>query len=151
MTNCCQEELSIKIKFKDPKVYKDFNHIEVGDWIDLRVNDTVSLKAGQFKLLDLGVALELPKGYEAYILPRSSTFKKYGLIQTNGVSAIDNSYNGDEDWWLYPVKADRDITLLKGTRICQFRIQKNQPKIKFEIVDKLENSNRGGVGSTGEK
>ena len=85
MTNCCQEELSIKIKFKDPKVYEDFNHIEVGDWIDLRVNDTVSLKAGQFKLLDLGVALELPKGYEAYILPRSSTFKKYGLIQTNGM------------------------------------------------------------------
>lgn len=151
MTKCCQDNQSISIKFKNPEVYKEFDHITQGDWIDLRVNDITTLKKGEFKLIDLGVAMELPDGYEAHVAPRSSSFSKYGIIQTNSVGVIDNSYCGDDDWWAMPVYPTRDVTLMKGTRICQFRIVKNQPKIEFNIVKELDNGNRGGFGSTGEK
>ena len=140
----------IKIKFKDKDVYKEFNHIDVGDWIDLRTIDYVTIKQGQFRIIDLGVAMELPKGYEALVVPRSSTFKKYGILQANSVAVIDNAFCGDSDYWSFLVWATRDVTIPKGTRICQFRIMKNQPEIKFIEVDKLENENRGGIGSTGE-
>lgn len=139
----------VKIKFKDPKVYEKFNHIEVGDWIDLRTIDVVTLKKGQFRKVDLGVAMELPAGYEALLVPRSSTFKNYGVLQANSMAVIDNSFCGDDDYWSFLVLATEDVTIPKGARICQFRIMKNQPKIDFKVVDKLDNDNRGGMGSTG--
>lgn len=146
----CLDMKKIKIKFTNEKIYKEFNNISVGDWIDLRTTDIVTIKKGQFKMIDLGVAMELPKGYEAWIVPRSSTFMKYGVLQANSIAIIDNSFKGDEDVLRFLVWATRDVTIPKGTRICQFRIMKNQPKIDFIKVDKLENENRGGIGSTGE-
>ncbi len=139
----------VKIKFKDPKVYEEFNHIEVGDWIDLRTIDVVTLKKGQFRKIDLGVAMELPVGYEALIVPRSSTFKNYGVLQANSMAVVDNSFKGNDDYWSFLVLATEDVTIPKGARICQFRIMKNQPQIDFKVVDKLDNENRGGMGSTG--
>ena len=119
------------------------------DWIDLRAAETVHLKKGEFKLISLGVSMELPKGYEAHIVPRSSTYKSYGIIQTNHQGVIDESYNGDQDIWRYPAYALRETTINKNDRICQFRIVKKQPEIYFEEVNTLGNENRGGFGSTG--
>jgi len=119
------------------------------DWIDLRASETVHLKAGEYKLIPLGVAMELPKGYEAHVVPRSSTFKNYGILQTNSCGIIDCSYCGDEDMWRMPVYATRDIVIEKNERICQFRIFQNQPTIHFEETDCLKNDSRGGFGSTG--
>lgn len=149
-TEKCLDTQEIKIKFKDKEVYKEFNHIEVGDWIDLRTIDYVTIKEGQYRMIDLGVAMELPKGYEALVVPRSSTFKKYGILQANSAAVIDNSFCGNSDYWNFLVWATRNVTIPKGARICQFRIMKNQPEIKFIEVEKLENENRGGIGSTGE-
>lgn len=119
------------------------------DWIDLRASEEISLKAGEFALIPLGVAMELPKGYEAHLVPRSSTYKTWGLIQTNSMGVIDCSYCGDEDMWRMPVYATRDTTVHVNDRIAQFRIVENQPQIHFEQVEHLENANRGGFGSTG--
>lgn len=121
------------------------------DWIDLRASERVELKAGEFKLIPLGVAMQLPKGYEAHLVPRSSTFKNYGILQTNSCGIIDGSYCGDEDMWRMPVYATRDTVIEKNDRICQFRIVENQPRIAFEECEKLENANRGGFGSTGKQ
>lgn len=121
------------------------------DWIDLRASETVELKAGEFKLIPLGVAMELPKGYEAHVVPRSSTFKNYGILQVNSCGIIDGSYCGDEDMWRMPVYATRDTIIHKNERICQFRIMENQPKIVFDEVESLDNASRGGFGSTGKK
>lgn len=119
------------------------------DWIDLRASETVELKAGEYKLIPLGVAMELPAGYEAHVVPRSSTFKNYGILQTNSCGIIDGSYCGDQDMWRMPVYATRDTVINKNERICQFRIVENQPKIVFEEVASLDQENRGGFGSTG--
>ena len=119
------------------------------DWIDLRASETVELKAGDFKLIPLGVAMELPPGYEAHVVPRSSTFKTYGILQTNSCGVIDGSYCGDQDMWKMPVYATRDTTIQKGDRICQFRIMENQPEIVFQVTEFLENKDRGGFGTTG--
>jgi dUTPase len=119
------------------------------DWIDLRASETVELKAGDFKLIPLGVAMELPPGYEAHVVPRSSTFKTYGILQTNSCGVIDGSYCGDQDMWKMPVYATRDTVIQKGDRICQFRIMENQPEIVFQETEFLENKDRGGFGTTG--
>ena len=119
------------------------------DWIDLRASETVELKAGDFKLIPLGVAMELPPGYEAHVVPRSSTFKTYGILQTNSCGVIDGSYCGDQDMWKMPVYATRDTTIQKGDRICLFRIMENQPEIVFQETEFLENKDRGGFGTTG--
>ncbi len=119
------------------------------DWIDLRASETVELKAGDFKLIPLGVAMELPPGYEAHVVPRSSTFKTYGILQTNSCGVIDGSYCGDQDMWKMPVYATRDTTIQKGDRIFQFRIMENQPEIVFQETEFLENKDRGGFGTTG--
>ena len=121
------------------------------DWIDLRAAEEVELKAGEFKLIHLGVAMQLPEGYEAHIVPRSSTFKKWGIIQTNHCGIVDNSYCGPNDWWRMPVFALRDTKIEVNDRICQFRIQKNQPTLVFNEVEEMEANNRGGFGSTGTK
>lgn len=121
------------------------------DWIDLRASERVELKKGDFKLIPLGVAMQLPKGYEGHVVPRSSTFRTYGIIQTNSCGVIDGSYCGNEDMWRMPVFATRDTVIEKNDRICQFRIIKNQPQIFFEECEQLENENRGGFGSTGKQ
>ena len=124
-------------------------NIECGDWIDLRAAEDVYLEPGDFKLISLGVSMKLPKGYEAHIVPRSSTFKNYGIIQTNSIGIIDNSYCSDKDIWMMPVYATRKTIIHKNDRICQFRIMKKMPNINFKIVEKLKGKNRGGFGSTG--
>ena len=141
----------IKIKYFTDDIDK-LTYIDgKSDWIDLRASETVELKAGEFKLIPLGVAMELPKGYEAHVVPRSSTFKNYGILQVNSCGIIDGSYCGDEDMWRMPVYATRDTIINKNERICQFRIMENQPKIVFDEVESLENTSRGGFGSTGKK
>lgn len=119
------------------------------DWIDLRAAEEVTLKAGEFRLIPLGVAMELPHGYEAHIAPRSSTFKNYGILQTNSVGVVDETYCGDNDQWHMPVYATRNVTIERGARICQFRIMEHQPRLSFTRVDRLEGPDRGGFGSTG--
>ena len=119
------------------------------DWIDLHAAEDVTLKAGEFRLIPLGVAIALPEGYEAHIVPRSSTFKNYGILQTNSMGVVDCSYCGDNDQWRMPVYATRDVTIEKNARICQFRIMKNQPELCFIRVEHLDGPDRGGFGSTG--
>lgn len=119
------------------------------DWIDLRAAQDVVMKAGEFRLIPLGVAMQLPKGYEAHIVPRSSTFKNFGIIQTNHQGVIDCSYCGDHDQWFMPAYAVRDTEIHVNDRICQFRIMENQPRICFEEVEHLNGADRGGFGSTG--
>ena len=139
----------IRIKYFSDEIEK-LDYIDgKSDWIDLRASEEVELKAGDFKLIPLGVAMELPKGYEAHIVPRSSTFKTWGLLQTNSMGVVDCSYCGDEDMWRMPVYATRDTMIHVNDRIAQFRIMKNQPKIVFEEVGHLGNDSRGGFGSTG--
>ena len=140
---------SIRIKYFTDKIDKLTYVDGKSDWIDLRASEDVELKAGEFKLIPLGVAMELPKGYEAHLVPRSSTFKNYGILQTNSCGIIDCSYCGDEDMWRMPVYATRDTVIHQNDRICQFRIVENQPKITFDEVESLGNVDRGGFGSTG--
>lgn len=142
--------LRIKIKYFTNQIDK-ITKIEQGDWIDLRAAKTVSLHKGEFALIPLGVAMQLPKGYEAHIVPRSSTYKNFGIIQTNHQGVIDESYCGDNDQWMMPVEARRDTTIHVNDRICQFRIMEKQPEIVFEEVTSLQNQDRGGFGSTGKK
>lgn len=139
---------TIKIKYFTDEIDK-INKIDKGDWIDLRAAQTVELKAGEFKLIPLGIAMQLPEGYEAHVVPRSSTFKNFGIIQTNHQGVIDNSYCGDNDQWFFPAYALRDTVINVNDRICQFRIMEKQPCITFEEVKVLGNNDRGGHGSTG--
>lgn len=122
----------IKVKYFDQEIDRLAYIGGKSDWIDLRASETVELKAGEFKLVPLGVAMELPKGYEAHVVPRSSTFKNYGVLQTNSCGVIDGSYCGDQDMWRMPVYATRDTVIHKNDRICQFRIMENQPELVFE-------------------
>lgn len=139
---------TIKIQYLDDSIPK-LGYVDgKSDWIDLAAAETVVLKAGEFRLIHLGVAMKLPESFEAHLAPRSSTFKNFGILQTNSVGVVDSSYCGAEDWWKMPVYATRDVTIEKGSRIAQFRIMENQPKIQFEETE-LENKNRGGFGSTG--
>lgn len=120
-----------------------------GDWIDLRVAEDVELKAGEFKIISLGVSMKLPDGYEAIVIPRSSTFKNWGVLQANHCGLIDNSYCGDSDIWKFPAVATRDVRIEKNSRICQFRIQKKMDNVTLTTVDHLGDVNRGGFGSSG--
>lgn len=121
------------------------------DWIDLRSAEDVEMKKGEFKLIPLGIGMILPDGYEAHIVPRSSTFKNFKILQTNSMGVIDNSYSGDNDEWKFPAYAVEDTVIHKGDRICQFRIMEKQPIIMFKPVEKLNDKDRGGFGSTGKK
>lgn len=121
------------------------------DWIDLRAAEEVTLKKGEFKLINLGVAMQLPKGYEAHVVPRSSTYKNFGIIQTNSMGVIDESYCGDNDCWYFPALAVRDTVIHVNDRICQFRIMEHQPAIEFEETDILTAPDRNGFGSTGKQ
>lgn len=142
--------MKIKVKYHDPELIR-LEKIAIGDWIDLRAADNVVMGEGDFKLIPLGVSMQLPDEYEAHVVPRSSTFKNFGIIQVNSQGVIDNSYCGDDDQWFFPALAMRDTGIMKNERICQFRIFKKQPEIEFEEVETLGNENRGGHGSTGVK
>lgn len=120
-----------------------------GEWCDLRCAEDVELKKGDFKYIDLGVSIALPAGYEAILAPRSSTFKRYGIIQTNGIGVLDFLYRGNDDRWMMPVYATRDTVIHKNDRICQFRIQECQLPLNIISVDSMEDESRGGLGSTG--
>lgn len=139
---------TIKIKYFDDEIEK-IEKIDKGDWIDLRSAETVELKQGEFKLIKLGIGMIFPTGYEAHVVPRSSTFKNFGVIQTNHCGIIDESYCGDNDQWRFPAFALRDTVIHKNDRICQFRIVKKQPEIEFQTVEHLADTDRGGFGSTG--
>ena len=140
---------TIKIKYFTDKIDKLCYIAGNSDWIDLRVAEDVVMKKGEFRLIRLGVAMELPQGYEAHVVPRSSTYKNFGLIQTNHLGVIDESYKGDADEWKWPALAMRDTEVHVGDRLCQFRIMKHQPQINFLEVDSLENEDRGGFGTSG--
>jgi len=138
---------TIKVKYLAGA--KPLEKIEQGDWIDLYTYEDEELYLGEHKYISLGVAMQLPLGYEAIVAPRSSTFKKWGLLQTNSIGVIDNSYCGDDDIWVFPAYATRNVKIPAGTRLCQFRIQECQPLIEFIPVDTLGNKNRGGFGTSG--
>lgn len=141
----------IKIKYFTENLEKLAYIGGKSDWIDLRAAEDVEMKAGEFKLIPLGIAMELPQGYEAHVVPRSSTYKNFGIIQTNHMGVIDETYCGDNDQWFFPAYALRDTRICMGDRICQFRIMEHQPVIQFEEVESLEHEDRGGIGSTGRK
>ena len=142
---------NIQIKYFTDEIEK-LTYIDgKSDWIDLRAAKEMELKAGQYAMIPLGVAMKLPEGYEAHIVPRSSTYKNYGLIQTNHMGVVDESYCGDNDQWFFPAFALRDTVINVNDRICQFRIMEHQPKIVFEEVEALSAPDRGGFGSTGKQ
>lgn len=140
---------NIKIKYFTDKIEK-LRYIDgKSDWIDLRAAENIALKQGDFMLIPLGVAMQLPDGYEAHIVPRSSTFKNFGIIQTNHMGIVDETYCGDNDQWYMPALAMRDTEIHINDRICQFRIMEHQPVLEFDEVSTLGNEDRGGIGSTG--
>lgn len=142
---------NIKIRYLSDKIER-LRYIDgKSDWIDLRAAERIELKAGEFKLIPLGIAMELPKGYEAHVVPRSSSFKNWGIIQTNSVGIIDETYCGDNDQWFMAVYATRNTVIEVNDRVCQFRIMEHQPTINFEEVETLGNNDRGGHGSTGKQ
>ncbi len=139
----------IRIKYFSEKIEK-LSFIEgKSDWVDLRAAKEVALKKGEFALIPLGVGMELPNGYEAHVIPRSSTYKNFGILQANSYGLVDESYCGDHDEWFFPALAVRDTVIHVNDRICQFRIMKHQPEIVFEETDTLSAEDRGGFGSTG--
>ena len=140
---------TIKIKYFTDKIEKLAYIGGKSDWVDLRSAENVTLKKGEFKLIPLGIAMELPKGYEAHVVPRSSTYKNFGVIQTNHMGVIDETYCGDNDQWFMPVIAMRDTEIHVNDRICQFRIMEHQPELVFEETEILGHADRGGHGSTG--
>ena len=139
--------MKIKVKYHTDILPLEMN--DKGDWVDLRAAQDMKLWGGYYYYIPLGISVELPEGYEAHVAPRSSTFKNWGIIQTNSVGVIDNSYCGDNDIWMMPVYATRFTEIKKNDRICQFRIVEKQPHLEFETVDHLGNEDRGGFGSTG--
>ena len=141
------EKLSVKIKYHTDMLPID--QFENGGWIDLRAAEDVEMSAGDFRLISLGVSMKLPDGYEAHVVPRSSTYRHWGIIQANHMGVIDNSYSGDNDIWKFPAIAIRDTTIYKNDRICQFRIVKKQPEFEFEEVEYMDDPDRGGFGSSG--
>lgn len=145
------EHAVLKIKYHSKEIEKLTYIAGKSDWIDLRSAENVTLQKGEFHLISLGISMQLPEGYEAVVVPRSSTFKNFGIIQTNHMGVIDETYCGDNDLWMMPVLAVRDTQIRINDRICQFRIQKHQPQITFEEAAYLGNPDRGGIGSTGKQ
>ncbi len=140
---------TIKIKYFSDEIRRLTYTAGKSDWIDLRAAKEIELKKGEYALIPLGVAMELPKGYEAHVIPRSSTYKNFGILQTNSCGLIDESYCGDNDQWFFPALAVRDTVIHVNDRICQFRIMAHQPAVVFEETETLSGEDRGGFGSTG--
>ena len=145
------ENLKVKVRYHEEKygILPKIGKIDKGDWIDLYSAEDVTMKAGDFKIISLGVSMELPKGYEAHIATRSSTFKTWGILMANSHGIIDESYKGDNDIWKFPALAMRDTVIHKGDRICQFRLVAKMEPVTLVVVDQLDNPDRGGIGSTG--
>jgi dUTP pyrophosphatase len=139
----------IKIKYHAP--IEKIARMERGDWIDLRAAEDVALKAGESRLVSLGISVRLPAGCEAHIVPRSSTFQRWGILQTNSMGVVDESYAGDDDIWRMPVYAVRDTHIKMNDRICQFRVVEKMPRVIFEEVNDMDAESRGGFGSTGDR
>ena len=147
--NKIDNKINIDVMYHNPDLIP-INLLEKGDWIDLRAAKEYKLFSGEFYLIDLGISMKLPEGYEAHIAPRSSTFKKWGIIQTNGIGIIDNSYCGENDIWMMPVLATKGTDIHVNDRVCQFRIVKKMPNnIEINTVEHLNTQDRGGFGSTG--
>ena len=141
--------MDIKVHYLSEEI-EELRYIDgKSDWIDLRSARSISLKKGEFCLIPLGIAVELPAGYEAHIVPRSSTFKNFGIIQTNSMGIIDETYCGNGDQWHFPAYALRDTEIHVNDRICQFRIMEHQPALTFVKTERLAGQDRGGFGSTG--
>lgn len=139
--------LNVKIKyFTDEDLIRPSQN---GDLIDLRAAEDITMKKDEFKLIPLGVAMALPLGYKANVYPRSSTYKNFRIILANSVGQIDNRYRGDGDQWYFPAIALEDTFIAKGSRICQFEIVPIMDSVAFHEVDRLEDEDRGGIGSTG--
>ena len=134
---------TINIVYHNKNIEK-LQKFENGDWIDLRAAETVEMKMFDFKFISLGISMKLPEGYEAHVVPRSSTFKNFGILQVNSKGIIDNSYSGTNDIWMFPALAMRDTVIHEGDRICQFRIVKKQPELYFNEVTELDATDRGG-------
>jgi len=144
-----RKQETIRIKYHSGEIEK-LRYIDgKSDWIDLRAAEDVVLKKGEYRLLSFGISMKLPEGYEAHVVPRSSTFKNFGILQVNSCGIIDCSYCGENDIWHMPVLAVRDTEIHVNDRIAQFRIIENQPQIVFEEVEHMEGEDRGGFGSTG--
>lgn len=154
--------MEIKIKYHNGMEQWPIEKFDKGDWIDLRAAEDVEMIHGAFKKISLGVSMQLPEGYHAQLVPRSSTFENFGIVMTNSIGIIDNSYCGDNDVWRFPalcVRAEFDaktrepvpIKINKGDRICQFRIVRNSEPVVFNTVETLGNADRNGFGSTGVK
>ena len=143
------KKMNIEIKYftddMEPLTYIDGK----SDWIDLRAAQDMTIAAGTYVAIPLGIGMKLPIGYEAHVVPRSSTFKNFGLLQTNSMGVIDETYCGDNDQWHFPAYATRDTVIHKNDRICQFRIMEHQPTIEFTPVEHLADESRGGFGSSG--
>lgn len=142
--------MMIKIKYHDPDIAK-LGVIQKGDWIDLRAAEDVVMEPGEFRIISLGISMKMPDGYEAHVVPRSSTFRNFGILQTNSFGVIDEAYCGDDDVWGFPALAIRHTEIHKGDRICQFRIMEKMPSVQFVSVDSLDSKSRGGFGSTGKQ
>ncbi|MGM9988464.1 MAG: dUTP diphosphatase [Bacillaceae bacterium] len=140
----------IKVKYFDKDITK-LEKLAIGDWYDLRAAKDIRLKQFEYKMIPLGIGMKLPEGYEGNVVPRSSTFKHYGVLQTNSYGVIDESYSGDNDQWHFPALAMRDTVIKKNERICQFRINKKMEEVEFLEVEHLDETDRGGFGSTGTK
>lgn len=148
---CTNTGLELKIKYFTDEI-EELRYIDgKSDWIDLRAAQKMELKAGEFKLIPLGIAMQLPDGYEAHVVPRSSTFSNYGIVQTNSMGIIDETYCGDNDQWFFPAYAVRDTVINVNDRICQFRVERHQPELYFNRVKQLLGNDRGGHGSTGKQ
>lgn len=139
----------LEIRIKYLRGIEPVSEIKNGDWMDLRCAETIALEEGQYALIPLGVAMQLPEGYEAIVAPHSSTFKKYGILMSNSIGIIDESYCGDNDEWCFPAYATRRTAIYKNDRICQFRIIAHQPALRLVQTGVLGNADRGGIGSTG--
>ena len=143
------KEKTIRVKYHSDKIDRLAYVGGKSDWVDLRSAEEVVMKKGESRLVDLGISVQLPEGYEMIIAARSSTFRRYGLIQTNAIGVIDESYCGDDDHLLWSCYATRDTQIHVNDRICQFRIIEHQPHLLFEETQTLGNPSRGGYGSTG--
>ena len=164
--------MRIKVKYFEGAT--KLQKIKKGNWIDVYANKDVFVKVGEREMIPLGFALELPQGWEAHLAPRSSTFKTWGIIQTNSVGVVDDTYIGDNDQWYMPVyclqgkyiekalgalcdlpldvmKEHEGTWIKKGNKIGQFRIMEVMPEIEFEEVESFGNDDRGGFGTTGIK